>query len=108
MYTYTVSDANTIEVFVEGQEAPILRQPHYPNQDPFDTKGEAEEWAQLFISSMEDEDAPFAPAGKGIPGEQKPTKEQLLEYLRGHAEVYGNNVPQEIADRISELEAELA
>jgi hypothetical protein len=108
MYTYTVNDANTVEVFVEGQEAPMLRQPHYPNQDAFDTKAEAEEWAQLFIASMEDEDAPFAPAGKGIAGEPKPTKEQILEYLKADAEQYGGNVPEQLADRIAALEAELA
>ena len=108
MYTYTVNDVNTIEVFAEGQEAPILRQPHYPNQDAFDTKAEAEEWAQLFIASMEDEAAPFAPIGKGIAGEPKPTKEEILERLNKQAEEYGENVPEQLAQRISDLEAELA
>ena len=108
MYTYTVNDANTIEVFVEGQEAPMLRQPHYPNQDAFDTKAEAEEWAQLFIASMEDEAAPFAPIGKGIAGEPKPTKEEILERLKKQAEEYGDNVPEQLAKRIADLEAELA
>jgi hypothetical protein len=108
MYTFTVNDANTIEVFVEGQEAPMLRQPHYPNQDAFDTKSEAEEWAQLFITSMTDEAAPFAPIGKGIPGEPKPTKEEILERLKKQAEEYGDNVPEQLAQRIADLEAELA
>ena len=108
MYTYTVNDSNTVEVFVEGQEAPMLRQPHYPNQDAFDTKAEAEEWAQLFIAAMENEDAPFAPIGKGILGEPKPTKEQILEQLKTQAEQYGENVPEQLASRIAELEAELA
>ena len=108
MYTYTVNDANTIEVFGEGQEAPMLRQPNYPNQDAFDTKAEAEEWAQLFIASMEDEDAPFAPIGKGIPGEPKPTKAEVFERLKKQAEEYGENVPEQLAQRIADLEAELA
>lgn len=108
MYTFTVNNAKTIEVFVEGQEAPMLRQPHYPNQDAFDTKAEAEEWAQLFIASMEDEDAPFAPIGKGIPGEPKPTKAEVLERLNKQAEEYGDNVPDQLAKRIADLEAELA
>lgn len=108
MYTYTVNDANTVEVFAEGQEAPMLRQPHYPNQDAFDTKAEAEEWAQLFIASMEDEAAPFAPIGKGIAGEPKPTKEEILERLKKQAEEYGENVPEQLAKRIADLEAELA
>jgi hypothetical protein len=108
MYTYTVNDSNTVEVFVEGQEAPMLRQPHYPNQDAFGTKAEATEWAQLFIAAIENEDAPFAPIGKGIPGEPKPTKEQILEQLKTQAEQYGENVPEQLASRIAELEAELA
>ena len=108
MYTFTVDDANTVEVFVEGQEPPMLRQPHYPNGDAFDTKAEAEEWAQLFITAIEDEDAPYAPAGKGLAGEPKPTKEQILEYLKADAEKYGENVPAELADRIAAIEAELA
>lgn len=108
MYTYTVNDANTVEVFVEGQEAPMLRQPYYPNHDAFDTKAEAEEWAQLFIASMEDENAPFAPVGKGILGQPKPTKAQILDFLKKDAERFGDNVPQSLADRIAALEAELA
>jgi hypothetical protein len=107
MYTYTVSNSNTVEVFVEGQEAPMLRQPHYPNQDAFDTKAEAAEWAQLFIVAMENENAPFAPIGKGIPGGPKPTKAQILEQLKARAEIYGENVPDQFASHIAELEAEL-
>jgi len=108
MYTFTVNDANTIEVFVEGQEAPMLRQPNYPNQDAFSTKAEAEQWAQLFITSMTDEAAPFAPIGKGMAGEPKPTKEQILERLKKQAEEFKDNVPEQLAKRIADLEAELA
>jgi hypothetical protein len=108
MYTYTVNDANTVEVFVEGQEPPMLRQPHYPNQDVFDTKAEAEEWAQLFIASLESRDNPFAPVGKGIPGEPQPTDADILAMLKEQAESYGDNVPQDLADRIADLEAAIA
>lgn len=108
MYTYTVNNENAVEVFVEGQEPPMLRQPHYPNGDAFDTKAEAEEWAQLFIASVEDENAPHAPAGKGLAGEPKPTKSEILEFLKEEAEKFGDNVPQELVDRIAALEADLA
>jgi hypothetical protein len=108
MYTYKVNNSNTVEVFVEGQEAPMLRQPHYPNQDAFDTKAEAETWAQLFIASLESRENPFAPTGKGIAGEPQPTDEQILEYLNKEAEQYGENVPPHLAQRIQELEAKLA
>lgn len=108
MYTYTVNDANTIEVFVNGQEVPVLVQPHYPNGDPFDTVGEAEEWAQLYVSYMTDENAPFVPIGKGIPGEPRLTKTQILEGLKRAAENFGDNVPRQISDRIAVLEAQLS
>jgi hypothetical protein len=81
MYTYTVNDSNTVEVFVEGQEAPMLRQPHYPNKDAFETKAEAEEWAQLFIASLENRENNFAPDGKGLAGKIQPTEEQILEKI---------------------------
>lgn len=108
MYTYTVNDANIIEVFIEAQGSPILRQPHYPNGDAFETKAEAEEWAELFIASMVDDNAPFAPSGKGLTGEPKLTKEQVLDRLRLKAVAFGENVPQALVDRIATLEAELA
>lgn len=108
MYTYTVDEDNTIEVFVEGQEPPMLRQPWYPNQDAFDTKEEAETWAQLFIDSLVDEAAPYAPIGKGIPGEPKPTKEEILARLKEEAEQYGEDVPPQLQEEIDRLEAELA
>lgn len=108
MYSYKIQAENTVEVFVEGQEAPMLRQPHYPNGDAWESKAKAEDWAKLFIASIEDEAAPFAPVGKGIAGEPKPTKAQILEYLKADAERFGENVPEELAKRIADLEADLA
>lgn len=108
MYTFTVNDANTVEVFVEGQEAPMLRQPHYPNGDAFDTKVEAEEWAQAFVASLESEDAPFPPNGKGLPAEPKPTKASILERLKARLDDFGDNPPEELVSEIERLEAELA
>ena len=108
MYTYTVNDSNTVEVFVEGQEPPMLRQPHYPNQDAFDTREEAETWAQLFIASLESRENPFAPIGKGIAGEPQPTDAQILERLKAEAEQYGENVPTQLAERIQQLETAIA
>jgi len=108
MHTYTINENNTVEVFGEGETIPFLRQPHYPNGDPFDTAEEAETWAQLSIEAMVNEEAPFAPAGKGMTGEPKPTKEERLAMLKERAEEFGENVPAELATRISELEAEIA
>jgi hypothetical protein len=108
MYRYAIDSLNSIEIFKEGAEAPMLRQPHYPNKDAFETMAEAEDWAKLFILSITDEEAPFAPSGKGLAGRPKPTKEQKLEMLKKEAERFGDNVPEHLANKIAELEAEPA
>lgn len=58
---------------------PFWYQPDYPNGDKFDTYEEAEEWAKLAMKSQDPEYPFFAPNGKGIQGEPKPTKEQVAE-----------------------------
>lgn len=108
MHTYTINENNTIEIFGEGQEIPFLRQPNYPNGDAFDTREEAETWAQLYIEALVNEEAPFAPIGKDIPGEPKPTKEQMLAMLQERAAEFGEDVPKQLSQRIADLEAEIA
>lgn len=108
MHTYTISEENTIEVFGEGQDVPFLRQPNYPNGDSFDTREEAETWAQLFIEALVNDEAPYAPIGKGMEGEPKPTKEEMLAMLKERAEEFGKDVPEQLAQRIADLEAEIS
>lgn len=108
MHTYTINEENTIEVFGEGRDVPFLRQPNYPNGDSFDTREEAETWAQLFIEALVNDEAPYAPIGKGIPGEPKPTKEEMLAMLKERAEEFGEDVPEQLAQRIADLEAEIS
>ena len=81
MYTYQIGPNNTVLVFAEGQEAPLLAQSSYPNGDAWESTKKAEAWAKLFIASLESDDAPFAPEGKGIPGRAKPTPEEIAEAL---------------------------
>lgn len=108
MHTYTINEENTIEVFGEGQDVPFLRQPNYPNGDSFDTREEAETWAQLFIEALINDEAPYAPIGKGMEGEPKPTKEEMLAMLKERAEEFGEDVPEQLAQRIADLEAEIS
>ena len=73
-----------ISFFHEGQEVPFMFQPDYPNFDKFDSYEEAENWAKLQIKSY-DNNEPYAPVGKNIPGQPKPTAEEInanLERLR--------------------------
>lgn len=71
---------NAVKVFYENSDVPSLYQPDYPDQTPWESAAEAEEWAKLYIASIENEDAPYAPIGRGIPGEAKPTPEQIAEW----------------------------
>jgi hypothetical protein len=68
---------HAIRVYYDGADVPGLYQPHWPNGMPWASAEEAEEWAQLFIASIEDEAAPYAPGGPGEPGTPKPTPEEI-------------------------------
>jgi hypothetical protein len=69
--TYAVS------LYDDKNPEPFQFQPDYPNLDKFDSYEEAEEWAKLAIKSHDPEYGFFAPNGKGLAGEAKPTEEQI-------------------------------
>ena len=69
---YEIDENFAIRFYNEGDSIPFQFQPDYPNLDPFDSREEAEEWAKLSIAAFED-GQPYAPNGKGLPGEAKPT-----------------------------------
>lgn len=70
--TYTVDPTTfAINIFTEGKEQPIVFQPDWPNGTPWGSSTEAELWAQLCIQAIVDDNAPYAPAGPGLSGEQK-------------------------------------
>ena len=66
-----------VKVFIDTQEAPTLYQPDYPDGTPWESAAEAESWVQLYVASVTDPDAPYAPNGRGLAGEPKPTPEQI-------------------------------
>lgn len=57
---------------------PFWYQPDYPNGDKFDSVEEAEAWAKLAVKSHDPEYGYFAPNGKGLAGEPKPTESDIL------------------------------
>jgi hypothetical protein len=71
---------NAVRVFYPDSDAPSLFQPDWPDQTPWADAAEAEAWAKLYVASVEDEDAPYAPTGPGKAGEPKPTAEQIAEW----------------------------
>ncbi len=54
MYTFEVDDNNAVRIFREGQEAPVIFQPDWPNGTPWADKAEATSWAELYVRSFED------------------------------------------------------
>ena len=71
---------NAVKVFYPDSDVPSLYQPDFPDGTPWEDAAEASEWAELYIASVEDESAPYAPSGRGVAGEQKPTPEQIAEW----------------------------
>lgn len=70
---------NAVRVYYPDSDVASLYQPNYPDGSPWIDADDANAWAQLYIASVEDEEAPFAPNGPGLAGEPKPTPEQIAE-----------------------------
>jgi hypothetical protein len=73
-------ETNAVSIFYPDSDVASLFQPDWPDETPWADAAEAEAWAQLYIASVEDEDAPFAPTGPGVAGGPKPTPEQIAEW----------------------------
>lgn len=68
---------NAVKVFHDDATVPSLYQPHWPNGESWSGNEEADAWAKLYIASIEDQNAPFAPNARGEEGAPKPTAEQI-------------------------------
>ena len=66
-----------VNIFDGKNPEPFWYQPDYPNGDKFDSFDEAEAWAKLAVKSHDPEYGFYAPNGKGLPGESKPTEQEL-------------------------------
>ena len=86
---------NAVRVFYPDSDAPSLFQPDWPNQTPWTDTAEATAWAQLYIASVEDEDAPFAPNGPGEAGKAKPTAEQRAQIKAAQETLEAATTPEE-------------
>ena len=86
---YEILENNTVEVFYDDSTVPSLRQPTYPDGSAFADKVDAESWAKLYVASVEDEAAPFAPNTPGQPGAPKPTPEEI-EAMKAEMEASRN------------------
>jgi len=71
--TYTVDSITfAVNVYVQGNNTPVIYQPNWPNGTAWANYNDANNWAQLCILSITDSTAPYAPAGPGLSGEPKP------------------------------------
>jgi len=81
--------STTFQVTVfDGNDIPFLVQPDYPNYDKFDSVEEATTWALAFIEAQKPDSLYYAPNGKNLPAESKPTQAELEAML---AKRYGTN-----------------
>jgi hypothetical protein len=90
---YEIEDGtNAVKVFYDDNTVPSLYQPTYPGGDAWADAAEAAAWAELYIESIVNEDAPYAPGNRGEEGRKKPTPEEIaaqqaeLEASRNPAE----------------------
>jgi len=68
---------NAVKVFYDDSDIPSLYQPNFPNGEIWINAEEATAWAELYIASIIDESAPYAPNGRGEVGAPKPTPEEM-------------------------------
>jgi hypothetical protein len=73
-YTYEIDEDGAVSISVEGQEAPMIFQPTWPDGTAWASEEEASEWAQTYISSLTDPDYEFTVGfGPEEPKRPKPT-----------------------------------
>jgi len=86
-----ILENNTVELFNDGQEAPFVRQPQWPNGTAWASADEARGWAEMHIEAIEVAEAPFAPVGPGIERKAKPTAEEIAHMESMRADIQARN-----------------
>lgn len=86
---------NAVRVFYPDSEVASLFQPDWPDMTPWADRAEAAAWAELYIASIEDEDAPYAPTTRGETGKAKPTAEQKAAIAAARATLEAATTPEE-------------
>jgi hypothetical protein len=76
---YELDADNAVKVFYPDSDVASLFQPTWPNGDAWADAAEATAWAELYLASINDEAAPYAPNVRGEAGAPKPTAEQIAE-----------------------------
>ena len=91
---YELDADNAVKVFYPDSDVASLYQPTWPNGDAWADAAEATAWAELYILSINDEAAPFAPGARGETGRAKPTAEQRAAIEAAQAAVEAATTPE--------------
>jgi hypothetical protein len=66
-YKYEIDQENAVKIWdlenPNDLNAPFIFQPDWPDTTPWASKEEAEDWAQVFIESLENPESEFIPGG---------------------------------------------
>jgi len=92
---YEIGYDNSVKIFYPDSDVPSLFQPHWPNGDAWADAAEATAWAQLYVASINDETAPYAPGARGEAGRAKPTAEQKAAIAAARAVIEAATTPEE-------------
>jgi len=92
---YELDSDNAVKVFYPDSDVASLYQPTWPNGDAWTDAAEATAWAELYLASINDETAPFAPGARGETGRPKPTAEQIATIEAARSALEAATTPEE-------------
>jgi len=106
--TYEIEKGtNAVKVFIDGNTKPSLYQPNWPSGESWANSSEADSWAKLYVASIEDPNAPYAPIKKGEAGRQKPTADQIAAIDAAKQALNQATTPDEILQARTALNSAL-
>ena len=92
---YELDADNAVRVFYPDSDVASLYQPTWPNGEAWTDAAEASAWAELYLASINDEAAPYAPNARGEAGAPKPTAEQKAAIEAAQALMQAATTPEE-------------
>jgi hypothetical protein len=102
---YELDADNAVKVFYPDSDVASLYQPTWPNGDAWADAAEATAWAELYLASINDEAAPFAPNARGEAGAPKPTAEQKAAIEAARATLEAATTPEDYQAAQAALQA---
>lgn len=64
MFSLVITDKTEVEIWEDGAEAPMLRQPNWPDQTPWKDVAEATNWGEIYLEALQNPESEFV-AGNG-------------------------------------------